>query len=210
MVQEETLEYHVRKAIEHALKGSIVVTLHQMYGGLGGYVPMCSIYSKEGVELLRKIKKRPKNMPFTALVTSIGMANCIGIVNEVARDLLERYANAPLSIVIENRSTPSWVTGGGDTVSVNIAIHEVQRKMIDFIGPMVFTSPNVHGQEVVVDFKSIRKVLGHEDEIYYIPYELLQEDLKQVKSEREGVSTIVDTVTKPPKIIRQGAINVDI
>jgi tRNA A37 threonylcarbamoyladenosine synthetase subunit TsaC/SUA5/YrdC len=75
---------------------------------------------------------------------------------------------------------------------------------------MAFTSPNVHGQEVVFDFKSTPKILGHEDEIYYIPYELLQEDLKQVRSEKEAVSTIVDTVTKPPKIIRQGAINVDI
>jgi len=112
--------------------------------------------------------------------------------------------------VIENRSTPSWVTGGGDTVSVYIAIHEVERKMIDLFGPMVFTSPNVHGQEPVFDFKSTPKVLGHEDEIYYIPYELLRGDLKQVRSEREGVSTIVDTVTKPPKIIRQGAINVDV
>jgi tRNA A37 threonylcarbamoyladenosine synthetase subunit TsaC/SUA5/YrdC len=110
MLQKESLEYHVRKAIEHASKGGIVVTIHKVFGG-GGYVPMCSIYSEEGIGLIREIKKRPKNMPFNVLVTSIGMANCIGVINDVARDLLERYAASHVSVVVENRSTPSWVTG---------------------------------------------------------------------------------------------------
>jgi tRNA A37 threonylcarbamoyladenosine synthetase subunit TsaC/SUA5/YrdC len=85
-------------------------------------------------------------------------------------------------------------------------MHEVQRKIIDSVGPMVFTSPNIHSQEVLTDSELIRRIFGHEGEIYYIPEELIQGELKPIGD--EFASTMVDTLTKPPKIIRQGVINI--
>ena len=204
---EKYLLEHIKKAVEHALKGGMVVCMETYFKRMAGACPVCPIFSKKGIEFMYELKKRPKNIPFNTLVNSIGMANCIGEVNDFARDILERYGTQPVSVIIKNRCTPSYVNAGGDTVSVHIAEHETVRKLIDSLGPLAFTSPNIHGEpyQKNADLEVARKLFGHEDRIYYIPEELGDLKLVGLKS---LPSTIVDTTAKPPKISRQGYINV--
>ncbi len=115
---------------------------------------------------------------------------------------MNKYWPGALTIVLESRidKTPSLVRGGGSTIGVripnNITILEIIKKVgVPILGP----SANFPGGATPYKFKDLdQKLVSVVDFVVHGDTSV------------GNVSTVIDCSVKPWKILREGAVRIDI
>lgn len=188
----------IDRATEILNKGGIVIFPTDTAFGIG-----CRIDKESSIEKLFELRKRPKDKAVPVLISSIKMAKeyIQGIPGEVQK-LMENYWPGALTIVLESKvhKVPSLVRGGGSTIGIRMPNHETTLKLIDGAGvPILGPSANFAGEKTPYKFEDLDNEL-----ISKVDY-VLKGD-----TSAGNVSTVIDCSQKPWKILRQGAVKLEL
>lgn len=162
----------------------------------------CRIDSPTSVEEIFTIKGRPKEKPMLILAASIEMAQKYADFDEKALDFAKQHWPAGITLIVmaKKEMVPEMVRAGKDTVAIRVPAHGAIRGIIEEIGiPLVAPSANFSGEKTPYSLEDVDQELI--DQVKFVlPGECFY------KKE----STLLDTTTNPWKIVREGAIHIEL
>ncbi|MBI2036477.1 threonylcarbamoyl-AMP synthase [Candidatus Microgenomates bacterium] len=192
-------ELQLKEAIKILKQGGIVVFPTDTAFGVS-----CRIDDEKAVSRLFTIRRRPKTQATPVLVDTVKMAQdyLLPIPKEVINKLIEPYWPGALTLILDcNRvRVPKLVRGGGRTLGVRIPNHAIARAIIRGVGmPILGPSANFHDKSTPYKFEDLDPEL-----VKLVDYVVSGE------CPIGKVSTVIDCTSKPWKIIRQGAVKLDV
>lgn len=147
---------------------------------------------KDAVDKIYKIKGTKKQQKFPILVSSPSQLEEMAIVNNTAKKLIKKFWPGGLTIILKNKNK----TG---KTGFRQPDHIVPISIINSAGvPIVGTSANFHGKKTPIN-------MGELDADFAKLADFVV--LGECKNQRE--STVVDTTVDPPKILRQGTVEIN-
>lgn len=193
------MDEQIKQAVSVLQQGGIVVYPTDTAFGIG-----CKIDDEAAVKRLFTIRKRPESQATPVLVSSIDMAGeyLSEIPEDVNKKLISQYWPGALTIVLPCKveKVPSLVRGGTGTLGVRMPNHDIALALIKNLGmPLLGPSANFHGEATPYTFEALNSIL-----LTKVDYILSGEC--QVKL----ASTVIDCSVEPWKIIRQGAVKVEV
>lgn len=193
------MDQKLNKAIKILKNGGIVIFPTDTAFGIG-----CRIDDEKAVERLFKIRQRPKNQAVPVLVDTVKMAQnyLLPIPKEVIDDLIELYWPGALTIILPCKTdkVPPFVRGNGQTLGVRIPNQPIARTIIREVGvPILGPSANFHGEKTPYTFENLDPRL-----VKLVDY-VVHGECSVCKE-----STVVDCSKKPWKILREGAIKIEL
>lgn len=119
--------------------------------------------SQKGIEKLYSMKGRPETKPLTVnLYQSEDLKKFLKTTPPGLEKLMKHFWPGPLTIVLEVKEDLILpiVRSGGSTCGFRIPDHELTRKLIQAVGPIVLPSANLSGMPAAVNREQIEKDLG--------------------------------------------------
>ena len=193
------MDKKIEKAVEILNKGGIIIYPTDTAFGIG-----CRIDKKEAIERLFSIRNRPLSLPAPVLVSGKEMAKkyWFYLPEEVEKKLIEKYWPGALTIILPaNLSVvPSLVRGGQENLGIRMPDNELILDIIKKTGvPILGPSANLHDEQTPYSIKDLDKNLIQK-------VDLVLDGSCALKN----ASTVIDCSKKPWKILRHGAININI
>jgi len=189
----------VNEAINIIKEGGIVIFPTDTAFGVG-----CRLDDESAIKKLFEIRKRPVSQATPVLFDSVErIKNYVYPFDSKIEDLMDRYWPGALTIVLkcDKRKVPELVRGGGENLGVRIPDHEIPRKIIEGVGvPILGPSANFHGEATPYKFEELDKQL----------IKLVDLIVEGKTKEENLASTVIDCTEEPWKIIRQGAVKIDL
>ena len=187
-------ENPIAKAAEAIKKGGIVVFPTETVYGLGA-----NVFNIDAVKKIFKAKGRPIDNPLIVHIADRkDLKKVVEKVPAIAKRLIDKFWPGPLTLIFKKRlEIPKEVTAGLDTVAVRLPNHALARALIREAGvPIAAPSANISGKPSPTEAAHAKK-----DLVKKVDYILSAE-----KSKFGIESTILNVLTKPPTILRQGAV----
>lgn len=174
--------------------GDVVVFPTETVYGLGA-----NAFNEDAVKKIYEAKGRPSDNPLIVHVCDKEqIKSLVSQISDQAQKLIDAFMPGPITVIMPKaKNIPSIVTGGLDTVGIRMPVHEVAREFIKECGcPIAAPSANV----------STHISPTNAEDVY--------EDMKgRIKLIIDGgscsvgiESTIVDTTSNIPTILRPGGI----
>ena len=190
---------NISKAIEILNKGGVIVFPTDTAFGIG-----CRIDREKAIERLFEIRKRPLNMATPVLVSSLEMAKKYwdSDIKEIEEKLISKYWPGALTIVLKanKNSVPSLVRGGGNNIGIRMPKNDLILEIIEKVGvPILAPSANLHGEQTPYSKNMLNKYIVQSVDL------VLDGDCSL-----KNASTVIDCTQKPWKILRQGALSINI
>jgi L-threonylcarbamoyladenylate synthase len=189
----------IDQAVKILNQGGIVIFPTDTAFGIG-----CRVDNEDAVQRLFKIRQRPKSQAVPVLVSDLEMAKKYieEIPKNVVQNLVNPYWPGALTIILKanKEKVSDLIRGGGETVGIRMPNHSIILEIIKKVGvPILGPSANFHGENTPFMFEDLDPKL-----ISLVDYVVKGEcSVKQA-------STVMDSTQTPWKILRQGAINVNI
>lgn len=174
--------------------GGTVAFPTESFYGLGAHA-----LAPEAVRRVFRIKGRPESKPVLVLVDSVERALALAVdPGPGARELMARHWPGPLTLVLHaTAAVPVEVTAGTGTVGVRVPGHAVALGLVRAAGlPVTAPSANPSGGPPPVRAEEVVRGLG--GEIDFI--------LDGGTTAGGAGSTVADCTVWPPRILRQGPI----
>ncbi|MDI1472329.1 MAG: L-threonylcarbamoyladenylate synthase [Thermodesulfovibrio sp.] len=155
-------------------------------------------------KLLKKvfeIKNRPSEKTFPLIINLNHLDLLVSSIPPLAQKLIEKYWPGPLTLILPAKDgLPEEITSN-KTVAVRMPGESFALELIkNSPFPITATSANISGYPAASDIETVLKYFEKSDITLFIDGGSLQ-----------GIpSTIVDVTITPPKIIRKGAIDIDL
>jgi L-threonylcarbamoyladenylate synthase len=187
----------VRRAAELLRAGEVVALPTETVYGLAA-----NALNPEAVRRIYEVKGRPPENPIIVHVASLTLARqCVQDWPAQAGKLAAAFWPGPLTLVLRRSlDIPPIVTAGGPTVGVRWPGHPLIQAVIKTCGfPLAAPSANRSNQLSPTSAEHVRKSLGSR-----IPL-VIDGGPSAVGIE----STVLDLVSKPPRVLRPGMISVD-
>ena len=187
----------IEQATDAVRRGELVVLPTDTVYGLG-----TDAFSPEAVGDLLAAKGRGRDMPVPVLVgsprTLDGIATRLGTA---ARALVEAFWPGGLTIVARAQPSLQWDLGDtGGTVAVRMPLHPVAIELLQATGPMAVSSANTTGHPPATTADEAVEMLGDAVSVY----------LDGGPSGEPVPSTIVDVTGDVPRVLRAGALDVEL
>ena len=144
-------------------------------------------------------KSRPINKPFPIMCADEEQIKSIAIVDEKAEKIIRKLMPGPITLILKKKlDLPEYVNNGGSTIAVRMASSKMLEDLIRKTGsPIFMTSANQSGKNVCTNLDEIEKACPTLDG-------MLEGNVSFGTS-----STIVDCVSEPIKILREGPISLE-
>lgn len=160
------------------------------------------IDDENAVRKLFELRKRAENKPVPVLVSSVLMAK--GYVKELPKNvekLMEKYWPGGLTIILQaNDNVSRLVSGGTGTVGLRMPDNKIVLSLIENVGvPILGPSANFAGEATPFTREEIDPEL-----VNLVDY-VLDGETKG----RGMPSTVIDCTKTPWKIVREGAVKVE-
>ena len=181
-------------AVEVILRGGLVAVPTETVYGLAG-----NGLDAKAVAKIYEAKGRPSIKPLNLLVPNLGLVETVcAKIPESACLLAEAFWPGPLTMVLpHNGAVPDIVTAGGDTIGVRCPDHPLTLELLRLAAvPVAAPSANISDMPSP---KSADEVLAYFDGLIEC---VIDGGLCALGFE----STIISLVSKPYKILRQGAL----
>lgn len=173
--------------------GGLVAFPTETFYGLGA-----SALDAGAVRRVFAVKGRPESRPLLVLVGDEASAERIAETGAAARALMARYWPGPLTLVLRARPVvPVEVTAGTGTVGIRIPAHAVARGLARALGrPVTAPSANPTGASPPTTAADVLR--------YFDGRIALLLDAGPTPG---GLpSTVLDATVDPPRVVRQGAV----
>src|SRR5438046_2515344 len=177
------------------------------HGGLIGF-PTDTAYglgadpfNESAIKRIFEIKQREETKPILLLVDSIRMAESVSRPPAAFYPLVERFWPGPLTVILPaNASLSARVTAGTNTIGLRWAAAEFATSLVARFGrPLTATSANRSTMASAVTCDEVRSQLGTWLDA------LIDGGTLAVR----GGSTLLDLVSDPPVVVRDGPISFD-
>jgi L-threonylcarbamoyladenylate synthase len=188
-------EQAVRRAAELLRAGQVVALPTETVYGLAA-----NAWNAEAVRRIYKAKGRPAENPIIVHVAGLPLARrCVSAWPRTADKLAAAFWPGPLTLVLpRSEQIPLLVTAGGPTVGVRWPNHSLIQAVIEACGfPLAAPSANRSNQLSPTTAGHVRKSLGEK-----IPL-IIDGGPSTVGIE----STVLDLVSKPPRVLRPGMVS---
>jgi len=171
-------------AAELLKNGGLVAFPTETVYGIGA-----NLSNKKSIERLYRIKKRPKNKPFTIHIASTRTIKKTGAhLSPFAKALIKKFWPGPLTVILPAKK---------GKLAFRMPRNEVAKMLIaESRVPVAAPSANISGKSPARTAEEILKSLGNHIDL------ILDGGRAQIGEE----STIVDTTDFSYKIVRKGAI----
>lgn len=188
----------VGQAIKIIKTGGIVILPTDTAFGIS-----CRMDDERAIKKLFKIRKRPESQATPVLFDSIDRVKEFVTFDSSVEELMIKYWPGALTIVLkcDTSRVPDLVRGGGENLGVRIPDHLIPRRIVEEVGvPILGPSANFHGEQTPYKFEELDKSLTK-----------LVDFIVEGKTKGENLaSTVIDCTEKPWRIIRQGAVKIDL
>lgn len=117
----------------------------------------------DSIERLFAAKRRPPDKAVALLLADPSQATVLGVVNDAARTLGDRFWPGGLTLVLPARpdaALPPVLAAGRPTVGVRVPAHPCPRELAERLGPLPTTSANLSGEPDARDAQEIARRLG--------------------------------------------------
>ncbi len=189
------LEKQIEIAVSILKNGGVVAFPTDTVYGLGA-----NIMQENAIKKVFSIKKRNRSVPLPVLLSDITQLNqAISPVTKLADSIARHFWPGAITIVgYKSPQIPDIVTGGANTIAVRIPDHKIPLALINKLGyPITGTSANISGNKNVMTAREAQNQLGN-------TIDFIIDD--GIGCSNNIASTIIDTTTKNPRIIREGAV----
>jgi L-threonylcarbamoyladenylate synthase len=192
------METAVQKAIQIVNGGGIIIFPTDTAFGIG-----CRLDNHSAIDRLFSLRRRPISQATPVLVDSEAMAlPFFDSPNNIVRHYMKTYWPGALTIVApcHKNLVYSPVRGGGSTIGLRMPNHTIILDIIRGVGvPILGPSANFHGDPTPYRQKDLNaEFVGLVD--FVVPG----------RCSVGLASTVVDCSSVPPKVLRQGAVAIDI
>lgn len=175
----------VSKAVRLIINGGIVIFPTETVYGIGA-----GLNNTKALEKIFRIKGRPSDKPLTAHIARFSDVDKLAKnVPNSARVLMKKFWPGPLTIVLRGRHSRK-------TVGIRMPDHPIALALIRAVGPIAAPSANFHNQKPPRSVKEIDPRLAR----------LVDIVLDGGKCKIGKASTVLDTTTKPWRILRKGPL----
>ncbi|MCC5814351.1 MAG: threonylcarbamoyl-AMP synthase [Leptospira sp.] len=150
-----------------------------------------------------KVKNRPQDNPLIVHFANSKEIETYAILSNQARNLLERFAPGPLTLILKKKNDSLFSTGLG-TIAVRIPSHKVARRFIEESKtPVSAPSANPSGKP---------SFTRNEDVVSYFDGKvdcILLEKATDLENRIGIESTVIDMSSDIPKLLRPGSIELE-
>lgn len=180
--------------------GGIIIFPTDTAFGIG-----CRVDDEQAVERLFQIRRRPVEKATPVLVDSLSMAEkyyTSPLPDEVQQLMKDHWPGA-LTIVYTCAESlvPPLPRGGGKTIGLRMPDHTVALELIRGVGvPILGPSANFHGYPTPFSFDAL------DPELVKLVDGVVEGECKPARL----ASTVIDCTETPPKILRQGAVTLEL
>lgn len=185
------------RAAECLRRGGLVAFPTETVYGLG-----VNAFDREAVLRLFAAKQRPANDPLIVHVASVdSIAPLASHMPTSVEPLAQRFWPGPLTLVLlKSAQVPDEVTAGLSSVAVRVPMHRVARALIEAAGiPVAAPSANLFSRPSPTQASHVIDDLGGRIDI------VVDGGATTIGVE----STVLDLTSNPPRILRPGAVTVD-
>lgn len=187
----------IRAAARAVRAGDLVVLPTDTVYGLG-----CDAFDAEAIGRLLEAKGRGKDMPVPVLVANTRALDGIAFgLTPAARELVTAFWPGALTLVCHAQPSLNWDLGDTrGTVAVRMPLHPAALELLAETGPMGVSSANRTGLPPATTADDALKMLGDAVAVF----------LDGGPTEDSQPSTIVDVTGDVPRVLRQGAIPLEL
>ncbi len=187
----------LRKAVDIIKKGGLVIFPTDTVYGLG-----CNPFNEKALGRLFQVKKRVSNKPVPILVSSLKKAEEIAEFSSFAKKIASQYWPGALTLVLPAKpKVPPSLLGRGDSVGIRIPNHQLTLLLIRGVGGyLIGTSANLSGRKPACTSEEAGEQLGEKVDMI----------LDGGRCPIGNSSTVVDVISSPPRILRQGTLELKI
>ncbi|PKL78568.1 MAG: threonylcarbamoyl-AMP synthase [Ignavibacteriae bacterium HGW-Ignavibacteriae-4] len=162
----------------------------------------CRFDDEKAVSRLYNIKGRNTSIPLQIQISKLSDFEKYSVINnkEVWSKITSKYLPGPLSIVLDKKNVPDYVTSNLDTVAFRLSNCSYLLELIDYLGyPIASTSCNLSGKPVITDKEDILDFAEQHSDIFV-----------DIDCGKENISsTIIQLINNEINYIREGVISFD-
>ena len=149
-----------------------------------------NLLDRKAIDRLYKVKKRPRNKPFTIHIADEAGIKKMGCkLDKAQKALVDKFWPGPLTVILKSED--------GRKLGFRMPANKVALELISKAGvPVAAPSANLSGKAAPVSAGEVLRELGGKVDAV-------------LDGGRAGIgveSTVVDLTVSPPKILREGAI----
>ena len=180
----------VERVIELLKKGGVMIYPTDTIYGLG-----CDIFNKKAIEKIYQLKKRERKKPLSIICADIKEVAKYAIIQDYAYRLMKKYLPGPYTFILKAKNKmPKTFLSKNRTVGIRIPANQICLEIAQKLGnPIITTSLNVSGEEVMADPKELSKEMQNKIDIIINSGPLPKE-----------ASSIIDLSGDQPIVLRAG------
>jgi len=181
----------IQKALEALHAGGIIIYPTDTVYGLG-----CSIYQKNAIEKIYKIKGKEKYEPMTLICSDISEVAKYARISNIAFRIMKRCTPGPYTFILPaTREIPKLMLSRRKEVGIRIPNSRVCRELLKEMGhPLVNTSVNRSPEELLNMPEEIMEIYDHWVDVFL--------DAGPLPEAME--STVVSLIYDEIEILREG------
>lgn len=175
--------------------GGVIAFPTDTFYGLGA-----DPFNPDALSKIFQIKQRPTDKPLLVLTDSvIEWETLVNGLTGDAIDLMEQFWPGPLTLIFKAApGLPDALTAGTGTIGIRLPDHPFTSKLLEALErPLTAPSANISGMEELTTAQQVESALG--DKLDLI--------IDGGPTPGGKASTILDTTTNPPTLIREGALS---
>ncbi len=184
---------HLARAVEVLRAGGVIIYPTDTVYGIG-----CSIFDKQAIERIYRIKRQELSKPFSFICSDLSHISEFAKVSNSAFRLMKHLIPGPFTFILPAsrlKQLPKSMISKRKEVGIRVPDNPLCQQLIKVLGhPILNASVNDDEGDVINDPEAIAERYGHEVDVL----------LDGGKSMLE-LSTILDLTGDQPNIIREGA-----
>lgn len=148
----------IQKVIDVLEKDGVIAYPTDTVYGLG-----CSLYSKNGMERIRQIKRLDASKPISIVCHDLSDISRYANVSNYAYRVLKRLLPGPYTFILPaSREVPRIMQNKQKQVGIRVPDSPIPLSIVKALGhPIVTSSAQIPGRELFTDPDEIEKVMGH-------------------------------------------------
>lgn len=187
----------IKQAAAVIKRGGLVAFPTDTFYGLGA-----NALDLEAVAAVFRAKKRSPTKPLIVLAKDVPMVmELTKVVPVEALKLMSKFWPGPLSLIFEaGAGLPSNLLGGGTTIAIRIPAHQVALRLLEEADcPLTAPSANLEGKpDPLLPLQVLTDLYGRIDLL-----------LDAGPCSSYYPSTLLDVTTRPPTLVREGAVRME-
>lgn len=198
---EQLNDVNFIKELNEKLKnGGVISFVTDTVWGVG-----CLPDNKKGVDRIYELKGRDTSKPLILMSNDIkNLKPYVDKISDKANGLIEKHFPGALTLIFEKSDkTPLFITSEKNSVGIRVPNNEVFKKICEVIDGNVLatTSANLSSQSAAKNYEEAKEYIGE-----YVDYVF-----GDFGRSAKGIeSTVALAITDEIKVLRQGAIELEI